>query len=978
MNYTPLRVKTSYSILSSLNNIQKLVSLAKEYGYKSLAITDEFNMFGVMEFYLECKKNNIKPIIGIELTISNTILLLYAKNINGYKNLIKLATIKSDRDLTYEDLTNYKDNLILVMPYSNYDESIYNIYIDKYIGYTTKEERDKIKDKKVLINDIKYLSEKDSTYLDYLEMIKEGKILGEYELNTHKFNHLLTMEEVSSISSEIDIENTNIIANSCNVELTYTNGLLPIYDENIDSKKFLYELSHKGLKRRLNDNVPDEYLERLDMELKVIDEMGFNDYFLIVYDYVLYSKKNNILVGPGRGSAAGSLVSYTLGITDIDPIKYNLLFERFLNKERITMPDIDIDFDANKRMEVIDYVTKKYGEKKVVGIITFNTLGAKQVIRDVGRVLNISQRLIDTIAKMCTKDLNSSYNENKNLQKLIDNSYELKKLYDISLNLEGLPRHISVHAAGVVMSNIDIDETIPLYKNQLGMYVTGYSKDYLEPLGLLKMDFLGISNLTMLDEVINNIKETEKINITFNNIPLDDKKTIELFKNGDTDGIFQFESPGMIKFLRKLKANSLNDIYAALSLYRPGPMDSIDDYIKRKEGKVKIDYIHKDLEPILKETYGIIVYQEQIMQISSIIAGYSLGEADILRRAMSKKKEDILLKEKEKFVEKSLERGYDIDTINKVYDRILKFANYGFNKSHAVAYSIISYKMAFLKAHFYPYFMVSLLTSQINNEIKTNTYIAKLRQKNIKVILPNINVSVNKYITKNNEIICPLSIIRNVGTNVTNMILKEREKGEFKDFIDFVLRMNSQSINKKVITSLILSGSFDTFGYNKNTLINNLDNVLNYVDLAKDSGLIKIEPPVIDELPEYTKEELVKNELNTFGFYLSYHPVSKYKENNFINTLSLEEYTNKYIELVLEVNNIKEILTKKNDVMAFIKASDEYKQIDLTLFPKTYEENKNLEIYDIIKIYGKVEKRFDNYQIIVSKIINLTRSKYEK
>jgi len=978
MNYTPLWIKTNYSLLSSLNDIKKLVSLASSYGYTSLAITDENNMFGVMEFYLECKKNNIKPIIGIELTYGNAILLLYSKNIEGYKNLIKLATIKSDRELTYDDLTTYKDNLILIMPSSNFNEFIYNLYEDKYIGYSKKEERKQTKDKYVLINNVKYLNKKDSIYLDYLTMIKESKILGEYELNTNQFNYLLSPKEVQSLLNEIDIQNTIDISNKCNLELSYNSGLLPVYDQNIDSKKFLHDLSHKGLNKRLNGNIPKEYLDRLETELKVINDMGFNDYFLIVYDYILYSKKNNILVGPGRGSAAGSLVSYTLGITDIDPIKYNLLFERFLNKERITMPDIDVDFDANKRMDVIDYVINKYGEKKVVGIITFNTLGAKQVIRDVGKVLNINQRLIDTIAKMCTKDLNTSYKENKNLQKLVNNSEELKKLYDISLHLEGMPRHISVHAAGVVMSKYNIDETIPLYKNQLGMYVTGYSKDYLEPLGLLKMDFLGISNLTMIDEVINNIRDTEKINITFQNIPLDDKKTIELFNKGNTDGIFQFESPGMIKFLKKLKSTSFEDIYAAISLYRPGPMDSIDDYIDRKNGKIKIDYIHPDLEPILKETYGIIIYQEQIMQIACKIAGYTLGEADILRRAMSKKKEEILLKEKEKFIEKSLKKGYEIETINKIYDIILKFANYGFNKSHAVAYSIISYKMAFLKTHFYPYFMVSLLTSSINNESKTNTYIAMLRQKNIKVILPNINLSEIKYIAKNNEIICPLSIIRNVGSNITNMILKEREKSPFKDFIDFCRRTLSQSINKKVITSLILSGSFDSFGYNKKTLIYNLDNIINYVELSKDSGLIEIEPPIINEIEEYSKDELIKNELNTYGFYITYHPVSKYKDNIYTNTLLLEQYDNKFIELVLEVNHIKEIVTKKNDVMAFVKGSDEYCQVDLTLFPNLYQDNKNLEIYDIIKIYGRVEKRFDNYQIIVSKIINLTRSNYEK
>jgi len=978
MNYTPLQVKTSYSILSSLNNIQKLVSIAKEYGFENLAITDENNMFGVMEFYLECKKNNIKPIIGIELTYNNTILLLYAKNIDGYHNLIKLTTIKSDRELTNDDLITYKNDLILVMPYKTYEQKIFDLYEDKYIGYSTIEQRDKIKEKKVFINNIKYLNQKDSQYLDYAYMIKDGKILGEYELNTHTNHHLLTKEEITSISNNEDIENTNYIANNCNVELTYTNDLLPIYDKDVDSKKFLSELSHKGLFRRLNGNIPMEYLERLEKELSVINEMGFNDYFLIVYDYVLYAKKNNILVGPGRGSAAGSLVSYTLGITDVDPIKYNLLFERFLNKERVTMPDIDIDFDANKRMDVIDYVTNKYGEKKVVGIITFNTLGAKQVIRDVGRVLKINQRLIDNIAKMCIKDLKTSYQENQNLQKLINNSSELKRLYDISLNLEGLPRHISVHAAGVVMSKYDIDKIIPLYKNQLGMYVTAYSKDFLEQLGLLKMDFLGISNLTMLDEVINNIRNTEKLNITFSNIPLEDKKTIELFKTGNTDGIFQFESPGMIKFLKKLKPASFEDIYSAIALYRPGPMESIDDYIKRREGKVKIDYLHKDLEPILKETYGIIIYQEQIIQIACTIAGYTLGEADILRRAMSKKKEDVLIKEKQKFLEKSKVRGYDITTINKVYDVILRFANYGFNKSHAVAYALISYKIAFLKAHFYPYFMVSILTNSINNENKTNIYIAKLRQQNIKVLLPNINISENRYITKNNQIICPLSIIRNVGINVSNIILKEREKALFKDFIDFCKRITSTSVNKKVLSSLILSGTFDTFGYNKRTLINNLDNILNYIDISKDAGLIEIEPPIIEEYPEYSKEELIKNEFNTFGFYLTSHPVSKYKINPNMSTLLLEDYVNNYIELVLEVNSIKEILTKKNDVMAFLKASDEYKQIDLTLFPKIYQENKNIEVYNIIKIYGKVEKRFDNYQIIVFKIINLTRSKNEE
>lgn len=971
MAYTALEVKTSYSILNSLNDIKKLVNLAVSYGYSSLAITDENNMFGVMEFYEECLKNNLKPIIGIDLTIDDGHILLYAKNNKGYKNLIKLSTIISDKELTYNDLLEYRDNLILIMPFSFYNEKIFSIYEDKFIGYNTIEERNKITEKKVYISNVSYLKENDHKYLDYAKMIKQGKIIGEYELNNHKGMHLPTQEEIINISNKEDLDNNTYIIDNCNVTLEYTEGLLPIYDKNIDSKEFLHNLSLKGLNKRLNNNVPKEYLERLDKELSVINKMGFNDYFLIVYDYVLYAKKNHILVGPGRGSAAGSLVSYTLGITDIDPLKYNLLFERFLNVERVTMPDIDIDFDALKRQNVIDYVIDKYGEKKVVGIITFNTLGAKQVIRDVGRVLDLNQSLIDTLAKSCPKDLTTSYKENNNFKKLVNNSEDLKKLYDIALHLEGLPRHVSIHAAGVVMSKYDIDETIPLYKNQLGMYVSAYSKDYLEPLGLLKMDFLGISNLTLIDEVINNIRKDTNLNITFENIPLNDKKTLETFANGDTEGIFQFEAPGMIKFLKKLKVNDFKDIVAATSLYRPGPMDSIPTYLERRKNPRKIDYIDPSLEDILKETYGIIIYQEQVMQIAVKMAGYTLGEADILRRAMSKKKEDVLLKEKEKFISGSIKNHYSKETAQKVYDLILKFANYGFNKSHAVAYAMIAYRMAFLKTHFYEYFMLSLLTNVINNESKTSIYISKLRSKNIEVLPPDINLSTSTYNINNKKIICPFGIIKNIGINTINDILIEREKGLFTSFTDFVKRTYHRGINKKILEQLIMSGAFNQFGYNKHTLILNLENILNYAELASDNTLIVLAEPIIDEVTEYSKEELVNQEFNTFGFYLKSHPVSKYKDANAINTLLLDDYNEKYINIVLEVINIKEIMTKKNDVMAFIKASDEYKQIDLTLFPNEYQTYHNLKKHDIINVYGKVEKRFDNYQLVVSKITML-------
>ena len=973
MHYTGLQVKTSYSILNSLCDISKLVSLAKEYGYDALAITDEGNMFGVMEFVSACKKNEIKPIVGLELKVDDALVLLYAKNTMGYKNLIKLSTIISSEEITEKILKKYADNLILVMPFLNFNQKIYDIYEDKFIGYTSLDERKEIKEKAVFINDIKYLYPSDYNYLDYANMVRDGKIVGEYELGLHKGNHLLTKEEIDKCILKEDIKNSDYIVDNCNLDIGYTEGLLPIYKEGIDSKKFLHDLSLKGLKKRCNNDVSKEYLDRLNMELTVIDEMGFNDYFLIVYDYVLYAKKHHILVGPGRGSAAGSLVSYTLGITDIDPLKYNLLFERFLNKERVTMPDIDIDFDALKRQEVIDYVISKYGEKKVVGIITFNTMGAKQVIRDVGRVLGLKQTLIDTVARAClhNETLDEAYNRNKNLKKLVNNSIDVKKLFDISTHLEGLPRHVSVHAAGVVMSKYDIDETIPLYKNQLGMYVSAYAKDYLEPLGLLKMDFLGISNLTMIDEVISNIRKDTDLNITFENIPLDDKKTMELFSSGDTDGIFQFEAPGMIRFLQQLKPNKFSDIVVATSLYRPGPMESIPAYLKNRDNPHNIDYFHPDLEGILKETYGIIIYQEQVMQIAVKMAGYTLGEADILRRAMSKKKEEILLKEKEKFVAGSIKQGYSEELAIKVYNLILKFANYGFNKSHAVSYAMIAYRMAFLKTHFYRYFMLSLLTSAINNEVKTSNYISKLRMHDVMVNNPDINLSGINYVIHNKEIIAPLSIIRNVGVTVANQIISERENGEYKSFTDFVKRTLGRQVNRKVLESLILAGVFSKFGYNKKTLINNLDNVINYAEVASTASLIEIEEPIIDEFTEYTQEELIDQELLVYGFYISNHPVSKYKKAGNISSLEISKYDNKYINIVLQITSIKEVITKKNDVMAFLKASDEFCQIDVTLFPNLYKENNNLAKYDIISVYGRVEKRLNDYQIVASKITKL-------
>ena len=973
MDYVPLQVKTSYSLLSSLNNIEKLVSLAKNLGYTSLAITDS-NMFGTIEFYKCCLKYQIKPIIGLELTISDSIIILYAKNELGYKTLIKLSTLASERNLKIDDLQDFV-NVVLVMPFQSFNEKIFNLFENKYIGYSNQSEKECIKHPKVFISNVLYLNKNDYQYLDYLYMIRDGKVLGEFELNTYKGHHLLSKEEIIKIADEEDIQNSKHISDICNVEIKYTKNLQPIYKEGIDEFQYLTNLCQKGLNKRLNNNIEKKYQDRLDYELSIINKMGFCNYFLVVYDYVKYAKKNNILVGPGRGSAPGSLVAYTLGITEIDPIKYNLLFERFLNPERVTMPDIDIDFDSNKRELVVNYVIEKYGIKNVAGIITFNTLASKQVIKDVGRVLNIPLKLTDAISKLITdKDLITSYNNNSKLKSLINSSEELKKLYDISLHLEGLPRHVSIHAAGIVISNRHLDEVIPLYKNDIGIYTTAYSMNYLEELGLLKMDFLGISNLTIIDEIITNIKNNEQINISFNNIPLDDTKTMEIFKKADTDGIFQFESPGMKNFLKKLNPNSLDDLIAAIALYRPGPMDNIDSYIKRKSGKEPISYLDKCLEPILKSTYGIIIYQEQIMQIANVLAGYSLGEADILRRAMSKKKLDILQNEKEKFIKRSIEKGHSEESATKIFELILKFAGYGFNLSHSVSYAIVAYKMAFLKRHFCHYFMLSLLNNAIGSDVKTQIYISEAKHKKITITPPDINISTYKYIIKNKQIICPFSIIHNIGYSVSHAIIKEREKGPFKDFLDFVTRCYSGTINKKIITSLINAGVFSSFNINKKTLNENLDNIINYAELTKDIGLIEIEKPTIIQYQEYDKETLTNLELSSFSFYLSNHPVSEYRQNESLTTINIEDKFNQKINIILYVEKIKEVLTKKNDVMAFVIASDEFKSISLTLFPTIYQENKDLKYGDIISVIGRVEKRFDEYQIVVNSITKLKSS----
>lgn len=949
MNYTPLWIKTDYSILSSLIKIDDLISTLKKLNFKSAAICDD-NLYGAMEFYTKCIKNDIKPIIGLEVNLDYTI-LLYAKNYKGYQNLCNINTLINEKKFSFDELIKYINDLILVLPYKYKDKR--DIYIpytkDLFIGYNNEDEEKKINGNKVYLNKTLTLKKEDSKYLKYLYKIKDQDYTeGEY---------VSFIEQVDVLSSKT----TNYVSALCNLTILKKNDLLPIYNNDLEfnKEKYLTDLCITGLKKRLKGNVSLKYVERLKYELSVISKLNFCNYFLVVWDYVKYAKKNGIMVGPGRGSAASSLVSYSLGITDIDPLKYDLLFERFLNPNRVTMPDIDIDFDAEKRDEVIKYVEEKYGRKHVSGIITFSNLLAKQVIRDVARIFNVSGFKIDNLLKNFDDKKDLSYQlENINVKRILSNDEVLRKIYDVSLHLEGLKRHISKHAAGVIISNKELSNYVPLHLDSDGSYICGYTMNYIEDIGLLKMDFLGLKNLTIIDKVIKNT------NIKFSDIPLDDKKTYELFANGNLDGVFQFESQGMKKFIMELKPSNISDLIDAVALFRPGPMENIDTYVKRRHKKEKITYINEDLKDILSSTYGIIIYQEQIMQIARKMAGFSYAKADELRRAMSKKKEDLLLSYKEEFIIGGMNKGYDKETLDKVYNLILKFANYGFNKAHSVSYAIIGYKIAYLKVHYPLYFETEILNNIIGVSNKTKQIIDECKRLDVSIKTPNINLSTDKYIILNNELLFPLSVVRGIGVLTSREIVNERNlNGNFTSYLDFVRRC--YKLGRDVLRNLILSGALDIFNKTRKTLIENLNEAINYAELCHNLDESLVLKPEIEDYEEYSKDELTKQEIALFGFYISNHPTSKYITSNSITSNLLDKYFDKMIEMVLYIERKKEINTKTNEKMMFLNASDSYGTVELVMFPKTYNKFFNIPIPGTYKVYGKVEKRFSKLQLVI-------------
>ncbi len=940
--YVPLKVTTDYSLLKSLIKVPDLINFLSEKKITVCGICDE-NLYGVLEFYYACKKNNIKPIVGLNITINDLDIYLYAMNFEGYKNLLKIHTLKEKNDLSIDNLSLYKDNVLCIVPYKSKD--LYqNLKIFKflYIGYANSFERLNslvITDKVVYVNDLKALKQEDVPYLKYLDKLRKGEVQ-DYEENYY-------------FEPSVELGKLDEVINYLNLDLQFTKKYIPKYKDDINSFEFLHNLCKKGLNKRLNGNVSNKYIDRLNYELMIINKMGFVDYFLIVYDYVLFAKKHNILVGPGRGSAAGALVSYAIGITEIDPLKYNLLFERFLNPQRVTMPDIDIDFDALKREEVVNYVRQRYGVQNVALGLTFTTLKSKLVLREIGKILNIRDNLLDNFIKCVSGNISLNDNlVNENVKKYLINYSELKKLYSISMHLEGLKKNTSTHAAGVVIANTCLDEIIPVhYEN--GILITGVTMEYLEAIGLLKMDFLALKNLTTIKNILDEVGLD-----SLKNIDLNDQTVLSLFKSGKTEGIFQFETNLMKNLVMKLNPSSFNDLVASLALGRPGAINEVDLYIARKNKEKKVEYLHQDLEPILKDTYGIILYQEQIIAILGKIGGFTYAEADIIRRAISKKKENVINQEKQRFINGAISNGYEKNVALQIYDLIVKFANYGFNKAHSVAYAKISYDMAFLKTKYPEYFVIEMINEK--DDDKFAKLVTFLKNKGLKLEKADVNLSREKFYINNKNIIMPLWQIKGIALELSLKIIENR-KNEYIDFFDFVCK-NKDIINENILMTLIKADALRSFGLNQKTLVENIANAMNFAQINDEL----ISKPVIIETSDYSENEKRENELASYGFFITNHPASKYQ--NVMKLENIEKYLFKSVKCVVLINRINSIITKKNEEMAFISASDETASSDFTLFPKNMYLLKNISARDLVEIAGTISKRFDKVSIIVNNI----------
>lgn len=932
----PLKITTEYSLLKSLIKLPDLISFLNENNIKECAICDE-NLNGFMDFYLKCKENNIKPIIGLDTVYESMHIYAYAKNYLGYQELLKIDYLKNNMKLSYLE----NSNLLVIIPFKSIDIYEKLKYKDNvYIGFCNDIEKNNallISDKIVYVDNVRCLYKKDIPYLKYLKMLNDNFV---YNDNAYY-----------KTSSFEDIQTTYEFSKQINLEIPFDKKYIPKFNNSDNNYEYLKKLCILGLNKRFNGKVSNKYKERILYELDVINKMGFVDYFLIVYDYVLYAKKNDIFVGPGRGSAAGSLVSYSLGITNIDPIKYGLLFERFLNINRKKMPDIDIDFESDKRINMIEYVKNKYGFDKVAVGLTFNNYKAKLILRDLAKLLKVDSNVFDKFIKNINSSLSLKENyQNEKVKKYIEMYSELKNLYDISYHLEGLKKNTSTHAAGVIISSEKLGKIIPI-SNEDGTLKTGIEMPYLEKMGLLKMDFLALEKLNIISKVSKKIK-----NFNINNIPLDDKKTLKIFYDADTDDIFQFESSYAKSVLDKLKITSFNELTVSLALVRPGANKQIDEYLKNKKEGINLA---GDLTDILGSTYGTIIYQEQVMKIFEKVGGYSLFEADDIRVAISKKKEDIINAQHDKFVSGGIKNGYSKEFVEKLFNKIKEFGGYGFNKSHSVAYALVSYQMAYLKANYPKEFMFYLLEN--NKDIsKCEKILSSLKNSGYKLLKPNINYSIDKYAEKNGYILLPLNIIRGLNDDIISKIIRVRENG-FDDIFDFFVKTNS-FLNNETYLILIKSGALDIFKINKQTMIKNIDVILNYASIYSD-GLGK---PILIKYPEYDEATLREFEILSYGMYITNHPCSKYKD--VIKVEDIKNYLFKNVNMVLLIKNIRTIKDKKGGEMAFLECEDETGKVNLTMFSSLYAKNNDLKVNELIRVNVKVSKRFDKLNVLVNNI----------
>ena len=965
--------QTEYNILSNTNRLDEYIEMAKNSSFDFLTITDS-NLYGSYKFYNKCKAKDIKPIIGLEYSYTTedqnkSIVLLYPKNKDGYKNLLKITSrVKLEHIERISDLEEFKDNMMFVfifndsflerMLYSRefnmLDEYLNMIKeYDGYIGisYTNKLAKIDINKrmeeyantrgiKTIPVHQCKYLTYQDTIIYESLRKIagydERVNEFDDYSFNTNPLEDARIDEFISKI--DLDLFKDEIE--------------LPKYPntKGASSKEYLQALCYKGLQKR--GFYYQNYVDRLAYELSVIDKMGYNDYFLIVWDFIRYAKMNNILVGPGRGSAAGSLVAFCLGITEVNPIEYDLLFERFLNPERVTMPDIDTDFPDIERDKVIDHVKNLYGNMHVCNISAFGTFQIKSSVRELSKVFKIEASRIDKIVDMVLKigydDLLIEYKDNP--------------LYDflyVCRGLEGLPKHISTHAAGIILSSLSLDDIIPLQEGINGLHQSQLEASDLESIGLLKMDFLGIRNLTMIEGMMSQIPGFD-----FNalrKIPLNDPKVYKLLQEADTLGLFQLESNGIRNVLRKLKPSCFEDLVAVLALYRPGPMDNIDEFIRRKHGE-RFNYIHNDLIPILKNTYGIIVYQEQIMKIAQVFAGYSLGEADMLRRAVSKKKASVLEKMSTDFINRSIKKGYSKDVAVAIYELIYKFANYGFNKSHSVAYAMLTYQMAYFKVNYFPIFMANILNNVIGSNEAMISYIKYAKAHGLVTLKPNINISTTKFVFLKNRLFIPLNSIYSIGDVAAREIIKERsENGIFKDYYDFKRRCSFLSSSN--ITALVYAGALDIFAKTKKSMTNSIS--------KEDELFLKYMTDKVEIDDEYDLEYLREMELKYLGINLEYN-IYKNANNiymhNRINTIASAKVDDK-VNYLIEFTSYKAIKTKKGDVMLLGQIADEAGSLlNFVIFPKTYQSLKvEIKRNRLYLVNGVINKdRDDKIQIIIN------------